>query len=422
MTVGGLGVRYVLGVGQPQFASGNELFVSALTIGLIVALSVWGRGAPKLFCALLGMLGGYIAAGVLGVLPLGELARVWEAPLVGLPSIGAVGWTFDAALIIPFAVGGIAACLKTVGDLTTAQRINDADWVRPDLDNIARGTLANGIGSTLAGFLGTAGLNASSANIGVSGATGATSRRIAYATGAVMIALALMPKLSGLLAVMPRSVMGAALIVSAAFIFVAGLQIIAARLLDARRTFVIGLSFVVAIAVDIAPAYFRALPPSIQPLFSSSLVAGMLAALLLNLVFRIGTRKTQRLVLPAGQPAHAALEHFVEACGASWGARRDVIVKANFNLQQSIDTIQSTGVAKGPLEIEAAFDEFDVEIRVMYDGTPLEMPETPPTHDEVIDSPDGERLLAGYMLRRFADRVASQCRNGRSTIFFRFVH
>ena len=61
----------------------------------------------------------------------------------------------------------------------------------------------------------------------------------------------------------------------AAFIIVSGLQIITSRLLDARRTFVIGFSFVIAIAVDITPEYFRALPTSVQPLFSSSLAVGM---------------------------------------------------------------------------------------------------------------------------------------------------
>ena len=48
------------------------------------------------------------------------------------------------------------------------------------------------------------------------GATGVTSRRIAYATGGIFIALAFMPKLSGILAIMPRPVMGAALMFVAA--------------------------------------------------------------------------------------------------------------------------------------------------------------------------------------------------------------
>jgi len=422
MAVGSLGVRYVLAIGAPAPAGPKEFAVSALTLGLIVGLSVWGKGAPKLFCALLGMIGGYVAAGLLGMLPAADLARVIDAPLAAVPAIGRAGWSFDAAMIVPFAVGAMAACLKTVGDLTTAQRINDADWLRPDMHNIGRGTLANGIGSVLAGLLGTTGLNAATANIGVSGATGVTSRRIGYATGALMIALAFLPKLTGLLAVMPRPVMGAALIVSAAFIFVSGLQIIASRMLDARRTYVIGLSFVAAVAVDISPAYFHALPPALQPLFGSSLVAGMLTAVLLNLVFRIGARKVQRLDVQPGQANQAGLEQFIDACGALWGARRDVIQRAKFNLQQSIDTIMSSGATNGALAIEASFDEFDVDISVSYDGLPLELPEVRPSMEDVLESEDGERKLAGFMLRKFADRVSVAWKDGRSTIVFRFVH
>jgi NCS2 family nucleobase:cation symporter-2 len=422
VTVGALGVRYVLGIAGAAPAGARELAVSAITLGLMVGLNIWGRGAPRLFCALLGFIGGYVAAALLGVLPVTEFARMMEAPLLGLPTVGDVGWSFDMALIIPFAVAAMAACLKTVGDLTTAQRLNDADWVRPDLQNISRGTLANGIGSALAGFLGTAGLNASTANIGLAGATGVTSRRIAYATGALFIALAFMPMLSGLLAVMPRPVMGAALMFVSAFIVVSGLQIITSRLLDARRTFVIGLSFIIAIAVDISPAYFRTMPESVQPLFGSSLVVGMLAAILLNLIFRIGTRRIQNLVVPAGQVDPRELERFMEANGASWGARRDVIERASFNLTQSIETISESCEPQGSLEIAASFDEFSVDVRVSYSGPSLELPDKRPTNEEIMESEEGQRRLAGFMLRRFADRVSATHRNGRSTVLFHFDH
>jgi NCS2 family nucleobase:cation symporter-2 len=422
VTVGSLGVRYVLGIAAAAPAGARELAVSAVTLGLMVGLNIWGRGAPRLFCALLGIVGGYVIAALLGVLPMTEIARTMGAPLLGMPAVGDVGWSFDAALIVPFAVGAMASCLKTVGDLTTCQRVNDADWVRPDLRGISRGALANGIGSALAGFLGTAGLNASTANIGLSGATGVTSRRIAYATGGMFIALAFMPKLAGLLAVMPRPVMGAALMFVAAFIIVSGLQIITSRLLDARRTFVIGLSFVIAIAVDISPAYFRALPASVQPLFGGSLVVGMLAAILLNLIFRIGVRKVQNLVLPVGRVDPVALEQFMEENGATWGARRDVIERASFNLSQSIEAILEGCDPQGPLEITASFDEFSLDVRVSYAGKPLELPEKRPTNEEIMTSEDGQRRLAGYMLRRHADRVSATHKSGRSTILFHFDH
>lgn len=422
VTVGGLGVRYELGIAPAAPAGARELAVSAVTLGLMVGLNIWGRGAPRLFCALLGIVGGYVTAALLGVLPLTEFARRMDAPLFGIPTVGDVGWSFDVALIVPFAVAAMAACLKTVGDLTTCQRVNDADWVRPDLRGISLGALANGIGSALAGFLGTTGLNASTANIGLSGATGVTSRRIAYATGGIFIALAFMPKLSGVLAVMPRPVMGAALMFVAAFIIVSGLQIITSRLLDTRRTFVIGLSFVIALAVDVSPAYFRALPTSVQPLFGSSLVVGMLAAILLNLIFRIGVRKVQNLVLPAGRVDPVALEQFMDENGASWGARRDVIEHASFNLTQSIETISGGCDPQGPLEITASFDEFSLDVHVSYAGKPLELPEKRPTNEEIMASEDGQRRLAGYMLRRYADRVSATNKSGRSTIHFHFDH
>jgi xanthine permease XanP len=422
VTVGGLGVRYVLGVGAVEPASARELAVSALTLGLMVGLNVWGRGAPRLFCALLGIIGGYVAGALLGVLVVADFARVMDAPLIGLPAIGDLGWSFEVALIIPFAVGATAACLKTVGDLTTCQKTNDADWVGPDMQSIGRGTLANGIGSALAGFLGTTGLNTSSANIGLAGATGVTSRRIAYATGGIFLALAFMPKLSGLLAVMPRPVMGAALMFVAAFIFVNGLQIIGSRLLDARRTFVIGLSFIIAIAVDISPAFFRALPAAVQPLVGSSLVAGMLAAILLNLIFRIGARRVQNLVLPAGRVDPVALERFMETSGATWGARRDIIDRARFNLVQSLEVILDSCEPQGPVQVAATFDEFNLDVQVSYVGPPLELPERRPTNEEIMESEDGQRRLAGFMLQRHADRVRATHKAGRSTLLFHFDH
>lgn len=421
VAVGSLGVRYVLGPDPAAPATARDLAVSAVTLGLMVGLNVWGRGAPRLFCALVGIIGGYVAAALLGVLGEAEFARVIASGVFGAPAIGTIGWAFDAALVVPFAIAATAACLKTVGDLTMCQRLNDADWVRPDLAGVARGTLANAIGSVLAGAFGTSGLTTSSSNIGLAGATGVTSRRVGWVTGIIFIALAFMPKFAGLLAIMPQPLMGAALMFVAAFILVSGVQIIAARLLDVRRTFVIGLSFMIALAVDISPRYFATLPAAIQPLVGSSLVAGMIVAIALNLVFRIGARKVQRLTIAADADP-AALGRFMDACGASWGARRDVIERAKFNLLQSIETLFAHAVATGPLLAEASFDEFNVNVRLSYDGAPLELPDRRPTDDEIIESAEGERRFAGFMLRRLADRVSATHRSGRSTVTFQFVH
>jgi NCS2 family nucleobase:cation symporter-2 len=112
----------------------------------------------------------------------------------------------------------------------------------------------------------------------------------------------------------------------------------------------------------------------------------------------------------------------METHGAAWGARRDVIERAKFNLAQSIETIVDGCEPRSPLEVEATFDEFNLDLRVSYAGPPLGLPEKRPTNEEIMESEEGQRKLAGFMLRRQADRVAATHKAGRSTILFHFDH
>jgi NCS2 family nucleobase:cation symporter-2 len=422
VTIGAIGVRYVLGANEPQPAGTRELAVSALSLGVMVALSVWASGFLRMFCALLGMLAGYAAAAFLGILTPPEIHRVVDAPLVSMPAIGHLAWSFDAALIGAFAVGALAACLKTIGNVTTCQKMNDAHWVRPDMPSISGGVLADGLGTVAAGCLGTVGINSSPSAVGLAGATGVTSRRVAYAIGAIFCALAFLPKAAVLLSIMPRAVMGAALLFTACFVFINGIQIITSRLLDARRTFVVSLAFLLGISVDLLPGYFANVPAQLQPLVSSSLVVGMLIAVLLNLVFRLGVRRMAALTVHPGAIDPLAIERFLETQGAAWGARRDIIDRAIFNLTQSIETIVDGCAPQGPLRVRASFDEFRLDLQVSYDGPPLELPEQRPSNEEIMASEAGQRRLAGFMLRRYADRVSSTHRAGRSRVLFHFDH
>lgn len=53
-------------------------------------------------------------------------------------------------------------------------------------------------------------------------------------------------------------------------------------------------------------------------------------------------------------------------------------------------------------------------------GPPLELPDKRPSNEEIMESDEGQRRLAGFMLRRYADRVQATHRAGRSTILFHF--
>jgi NCS2 family nucleobase:cation symporter-2 len=240
--------------------------------------------------------------------------------------------------------------------------------------------------------------------------------------GLFFLLLAFLPKASAVVAVMPRPVMGAVLMYSACFVLLHGIEIVASRLLDARRTFVVGLSFLTGLAAEVYPGAFAGLPHVVEPLVSSSLVLGLLVALLLNLVFRIGVWRVGRMQVEPSQVDYPRLMEFIETQGALWGARRDVIERARFNVAQSVETIIDSAAPQGPLEIEASFDEFRVDIAVRYTGAPIELPETRPSEDEILETDEGPRRLAGYLLRHSADRVRASHRAGRSMIVFHFDH
>ena len=72
--------------------------------------------------------------------------------------------------------------------------------------------------------------------------------------------------------------------------------------------------------------------------------------------------------------------------------------------------------------MSVSFDEFNLDVRASYEGEPLEFPERRPSNREIVESEYGARLLAGFMLRRCADRIRSQSQDGRATVFLHYDH
>ncbi len=52
----------------------------------------------------------------------------------------------------------------------------------------------------------------------------------------------------------------------------------------------------------------------------------------------------------------------------------------------------------------------------------LELPDQPPSTDEVAGSEDGMRLLAGFLVRRHADRAHSVTERGTTVLHLHFKH
>jgi xanthine permease XanP len=414
-----LGVRYMLGITTNQGIQPSYLIISGLTLATMTSLNVWAKGYAKMFCVLIGMGVGYAASFAVGILNFSAAVPSEGMTLLQLPSISQISYRFDFLTFAPFVVAAFASTLRVMGDVTNCQRLNDKDWVRPNFASLAGGVAANGLGSIICGLAGSLGPNSYSSCIGLSAATGITSRVIGCAVGVIFVLLALVPAITVLFAAMPPPVMGVALFFTAAFVFTSGIQMITARMLDARKTMVIGFSFAAAVMADIYHDVFITAPAVLQPIVDNSLVLGTVCAVTLNLILRMGVRQRVTIKLESGQNNREAVEQFLSEQGSRWAARRDVINRAVFGAVQVLEVI---GDPPGGVEVEAAFDEFNLDVRMRYHGDPLNIPEQRPSPREILSNEKGEQLLAGYLLRRSADRINSRSVGAGVEIHMHYDH
>jgi xanthine permease XanP len=402
--------------------AGRDEIVCGCALAVMAGLNIWNRGRLRLFCILIGMVSGYFVSGFVGLLTLHDLGSLRDRPLFVVPHLSDVTWRFEWSLVVPFAVTGLAAAMNSTAVLTTYQRLTDAEWVRPDMNSIGRGILGDGIAAIVAGLLGTYGLTVSSANVGLVAATGVASRVIGFAIALMLAVVALQPMLIGAFAIMPRPVMAAAMIFTAVFIMISGVQIISSRVLDGRRTLVVGMGVLSFYAVTVNPGAFANAPNWAQPLVTSPLVLATLVTLLLNSIFRIGIRRKVEIIVDPTSPDAMEITNFIERNAGIWGARRDVISRIEFAVQQTVDSIVDLCDSGGAIRLEIGFDEFVIDVVISYKGNALEFPERQPSHEEIIELEEGHRRLAGFLIRSYADRIRASERDDQINVHLHFDH
>jgi len=402
-------------------ASTEATILGFITLIAMIAPTVWSRGKLKLFPIVIGLVVGNIAALLMGILHWADVRAQWAQPLFGIPHRVASGMDFRFALLLPFLIIGISATLKTVGDITLCQKMNDADWERTDMRSASGGVMANSLGTLLSGVFGGVAQNNASACLGLELATGVTSRAIALPAGIIVIVLAFIPGLAATFAIMPAPIMGAQLIYSTCFLMLGGLQVMTARMLDSRRIFAVGIALIFGLSVEIAPELYHNVPELLHPIFASSTALATLIAVALGLLFRIGLQKTSSMQLCAGENNLVKINAFMEEHGAAWAMRRVVITRAADAIYEFVTNAGNLQLRSTLLSVTAQFDEFHLDVEIEYDGEPIELSNRMPTLEE-FGQGDGVALMAQYIIRASADTVRIKQRGTRSVLLLHFEH
>jgi xanthine permease XanP len=417
-----LGCPRFLGYSKANSAADpRAMLIGLVTLFAMIIPTIWTRSKLHLFPMLIGVAAGYAAAWATGEFHAAQLMAQMPPGFMSFPHRAAAGLSFKVALLPPFLIAVLTASLKTVGDTTLCQKINDTGWKRTDMQSVSGGVFANGLGSAVSGLLGGIGQNTSSSNIGISLAAGTTSRVIALPLGLLVIGLAFFPKAAAVVSTLPGPAVGAVLIYSACFIILGGLQLLTSRMLDSRRIFAAGIALIFGLSVEIVPDVYRNFPAVVKPVFSSSTSVATVLVVILSLLFRIGLKKERSLELRIGHDHLEEITQFMEDQGAAWGMRGEVVSRATDAAYEVVNNLSLLPLRSEVITLSTSWDELRLDLEIEYAGLPIDLADSMPTLEE-MGTPAGVTQLAGYLIRQYADRVKIREKNGFCQVQLHFDH
>ena len=409
----------------------NAVLIAAVTLSAMVGLAVWSSGKLRTFGLLIGAGAGFLIAIATKDFGAASWAEVMAQPALAVPGSEyrppPPSWSLVA--VAPLLVLALMDAVSNIGSGVIIDRMNRSDWHRPDMPTIGRMLFAQGLSRMLSGLVGVLGTGISAANMGLAHATGVASRRVGIATGLLLLAAAFLPQLTTFIVLLPGAVIGAILLYTAAYLMVMGFELILSRLLDARRRATVGLSLVAGTAVFMVPELTAGVPQDLQPLLGSGLIVGIVLAIALNQLFRIGLAREGSLLLDEEHPGAQAIR-FLEEQGSAWGARRDVIARAGNTVTEALEALSEMGAMEGPVTLSARFDELTLKLTLDYPGMAIDLgADTKPDAQRLLDMDHEDAAfesamaaISSAMIRALADRVETRGLPGRGELRLQFEH
>lgn len=387
------------------------------TLATIIVCAVWLKGSKRFFAMLIGCAVGYGFAAGLGLLDqFASVAR--EASYASLPHLVVPDFSLDPSFIMAYVVVAMIAVIDNMGVIISTDRLDDADWSKPNIAQISRGVSSFGLTNILSGFLGGTHLGFSSTNIGLAFATGVTSRVVGLFAGAIMIATSFFPKILVLVTAMPEPVLGGILAYSGSYFIVSGAQLSLSRMLSPRRLIIIGLSLGVGVGLQSNPELVAGVPGVLGILLHSPLMVASVLAILLNAVMLIGISQKASVEVTAGPECHEQVATTLEGWGELWGLKSATVAQAGQVTNQLLEAVAE--LAEGPIILEAKHDDVNLNISVVYVGQPMIFPDRSPTPEELLEDPDGLARMSGWLVRHLASRATPFSRGDQQGVLLRF--
>ncbi|MBW6409423.1 uracil-xanthine permease family protein [Clostridium weizhouense] len=268
------------GVGSPQYGSLINIAIAMVVLLVTLILNRYGKGLVSSASILIGMIVGYIVCIPFGMI---DMTSVKEASFLSFPKIFSYGVVFDWKVVVPFIP---AYCVATIGTVGCLKAIGEVSRTNMDDKKIGAGVLSDGVGSMLAGILGTFPNTSFSQNVGLIPLTKVASRHVAVMAGIMLMILGFFPKFAALINIMPQPVLGGVGIVMFGTVAASGIKTLSKVKLNNRNLLIVATSLGLGVGITFRPEFIGQLPEGLKMLFASGISTGTIVALILNLILK----------------------------------------------------------------------------------------------------------------------------------------
>ncbi|MGO1246460.1 MAG: uracil-xanthine permease family protein [Oceanisphaera sp.] len=272
------GNAFVNGAPNPEFGSGQNWLVAAVTLLVVLLCSQFGKGYFRLAAIIIGIVAGYALGSLFGMV---SLDRVATADWAYLPMPLEFGLHFPIGAVVPMVIICIVNSVQTIGDLS-ATAVGGMNRELQDKE-MSGGLIGNGLTTFIGSFFGSLPTSSFSQNVGIVAMTKVISRYVLGIAAIFMILAGLLPKFSAIMLTIPYPVIGGATIIVFGMITMTGIQLLVKDELSSRNVTIAALSVALAMGVAAKPASVAMLPEMLGSLTNPVIIAA-LTSFILNIV------------------------------------------------------------------------------------------------------------------------------------------
>jgi xanthine permease len=278
------------GEGSPDFGSPANIALSFGTLIVIIVLYRFFTGFIRSISVLLGLLAGTMAAAMMGKVDFSPVSEASWFHMIKPFVLGVPAFHWTSILTMIFVA--IVSLVESTGVYFAAADICEK---KVNEDDLKKGYRSEGIASILGSLFNSFPYTAFSQNIGLIQLSGVKSRSVIFVTAFILMLLGLIPKIGAFTTIIPSSVLGGAMVAMFGMVIAQGIKMLSkVDFTSQENLLIMACSIGMGLGVTVVPDLFGQLPKALQILTGNGIVAGSVTAIVLNIVFHMIGKRTDK--------------------------------------------------------------------------------------------------------------------------------